>query len=161
MVREMHHDVLEFEISMDNQNRHHIIKTSHKLIHDCLYNAWTQLIIFELHNFFKITSVAKLHKNVISCIGLNGLTHFNYILALDAILILNFTDDQFFLGSTKSWSLHNFAGVKLWVGIQMQLRKSIWLWTRDGMAHRSFVRWSTSLSRRFMHLCCLLRNFLR
>ena len=78
---------------MNDQNSHHIIEPGDQLMHDCLYNLRRQLITLELHNFFEVATVAKLHEYVIPGICFNSLPHFDNILRLNGILILNFTHD--------------------------------------------------------------------
>jgi len=79
---------------VNNKNRHHIIETIDQLFHDDLHNVWGKFPLSYFHELFKITSITKLHENVISSISFNSLSHFDHVLALDAILILYLGNNQ-------------------------------------------------------------------
>jgi len=79
MIREMDHDIFQLEISMDDKDRKHVIKSIDKLSHDLLDDTRLNLPSFNRHDFLKVASIAVLHEYIISAVGLNSLSHFNYI----------------------------------------------------------------------------------
>ena len=102
MVRKVHHDILKFEVPVDDKNCHHVVETSNQLPHDGLHDAWAQVVTFKIHNFLQVVTIAQLHEDIVPCISFDCLPHFNDILRKDGILILNFTHDQFLFGPAQS-----------------------------------------------------------
>ena len=64
-----------------------------------------------LHDFLEITSIAELHEDIVPCISFNGFSHFDYVLRLNCILILDLTNYQALLDLAELLSLYYFASV--------------------------------------------------
>lgn len=90
VVREVKHDVLKFEVSVNHQDVHHVAEASHQLIHDFLYDIRRQFPVLHLHQLFQVVAVTELHKDVEPRVSLDGLLHFGYVQRVHSILVLNF-----------------------------------------------------------------------
>ena len=101
MVGEVHHNVLEFEVSVDDKNRHHVVKPCHELSHDGLHDARAQMVVLEVHYFLQVVAVTQLHENVVASVSLDSLTHFDNVLRVNRVLILNLAHDQVLLGPAE------------------------------------------------------------
>ena len=97
---------------MNNEHCHHVIEASYKLLHYHLDNKRIELVLLVLHDLLEVTTVAKLHEDVVSSISFNGLPHFHYVLRLDSILVLNFADNQALLHLAELLALNHFASVE-------------------------------------------------
>ena len=102
MIWKVHHYILELKVPVDDEHRHHVVEPSNQLPHYGLHDAWAQLVVFEIHHFFKIVTVAQLHEYIIPGVRFNRFPHLNDKLAQHGILILNFTDDELFFGPAQS-----------------------------------------------------------
>jgi len=109
----MEHNVLEFEVSMDNALDVHVVKSCNQLVHDLLDNIGTDPPVLHLHDLLEIITITKFHEDVVSRIGLDCLIEASNILALDCVLIINLSFYEFLLLVTKVLSLYDFAGIKL------------------------------------------------
>ena len=78
---------------MNHKYCHHVIEASDQLLHYHLDDNRIKLVLLMLHDLLEVTSVAKLHEDIVPSISFNRLPHFHYILRLDCVLILNFTND--------------------------------------------------------------------
>ena len=107
----MEHDILKLQISMDYQNSHHIVKSVYELIHYFLDDLRFNFPLFELHELFKIATIAKLHEYVISRVCLDCLSQFDNIFAVDRILILDLINNQVLLGPAQILPLDHFTSV--------------------------------------------------
>lgn len=54
VVREMHHDVLKFEVPMYHQHLHHIKHSVDQHVHDFLHNFRADIPLSQLHQFFQV-----------------------------------------------------------------------------------------------------------
>ena len=106
---------------MNNKNIHHIVESINKLFHDDLNNTWTNFPWSQLHELFQVTSVTKLHKNVVSGVGFDSFSHLNHVLTLYWVLILDLGNYQRFFSFAKLSPLDYLACVKLWVLHLLQL----------------------------------------
>jgi hypothetical protein len=61
VIREVQHDVLKFEVSMHDEDVHHIAKALDQLLHDDLYDVWSEFPVFEFHEFLKVVAIAEFH----------------------------------------------------------------------------------------------------
>jgi hypothetical protein len=118
MVGKVNHNILELEVSVDDKYSHHIVETMNKLLHDHMDNLRVQLVLFVFHDFLQIGSIAELHEDVISGIGLYCFAHFDHIFALDSILVLNFTHNKALFYLAELLALDDFAGEKFRIWVQ-------------------------------------------
>lgn len=107
----MEHDILQFQITMDDQFFHHVIEAINQLEKNHLDNSGNYPPLFQFHNLFEITTVAEFHEDVISGVSFDSFTHFDNILAFNGVLVLYLADNQIFLSVTKVGSFNYFAGV--------------------------------------------------
>ena len=65
---------------MNDKNGHHVEESMNQLVHDPLNHFGLNLIFLKFHNLLEVAAVAEFHKNIISGVGLDGLSHFGYII---------------------------------------------------------------------------------
>ena len=82
---------------MDDQLFHHIVDTLDELAHYLLNDVWANLVILQVEELLHISTVAKLNKDIVSVVRLDGLPHSHNMVASYEILVLNFTCYQGFL----------------------------------------------------------------
>ena len=68
----MKHDILQFEVPVNDEHRHHVIETHDQHLHDLLNDFGVHLELFQLHQVFHIAAIAVIHEHVISRVRLNG-----------------------------------------------------------------------------------------
>lgn len=54
VVREMHHDILKFEVPMYHQHLHHIKHSVDQHVHDLLHNLRAHVPLSQFHQFFQV-----------------------------------------------------------------------------------------------------------
>ena len=83
MVWKVKHNVLELQISVNNQNVDHITEPLCQLLHDLMDDLRLDVVLFHGHQILHITSIAELHENIVPRISLDSFSQLNYVFALD------------------------------------------------------------------------------
>lgn len=74
---------------MHYEHFHHVAEPSQQLFHYNLHDVRSKFPVLELHEFFEVVAVAKLHQYVIPRISLDGLLHLCHKLTIYSILVTN------------------------------------------------------------------------
>jgi len=107
----MKHNILQFQITMDNKFFHHVVEAIDQLKENLLYDSGNNSPLFEFHHLLEITAVAEFHEDVISGVSFDSLAHFDNIWAFNGVLVLYLADNQIFFSVTKVSSFNHFASV--------------------------------------------------
>ena len=83
VVWEMEHNILELEVSVDDQLVQHIVCPDYQLLHDLLHGRGRDLPEFGVHQLFQVPSVTEFHHDIVALLGLDGLLHSDHELALN------------------------------------------------------------------------------
>ena len=102
------------------------------MLHYFLNCNWTNSPLPYFHKFFQVTSIAKFHKNVISCICLDRFSHCDNVLAWNSILILDFGNNKCLFRLAQHMPFYYFTSVQLGIGHFFKLFKLIFCF-RNGI----------------------------
>eukprot|EP00356_Strombidium_inclinatum_P006656 CAMPEP_0170495328 /NCGR_PEP_ID=MMETSP0208-20121228/15141_1 /TAXON_ID=197538 /ORGANISM="Strombidium inclinatum, Strain S3" /LENGTH=107 /DNA_ID=CAMNT_0010771501 /DNA_START=1286 /DNA_END=1609 /DNA_ORIENTATION=- len=107
----MEHDVLQLEVTVDDQDLHHVEETADQLVHYFLDDPRIELPALVLHQIFEIASVAELHEDVVPGVSFDSFPHPDHVLALHRVLVLDLAHNQPLFGLAEAGTLHHFTGV--------------------------------------------------
>jgi len=66
VIGEVQHNILELEISVNNQDLHHVVEPFHQLLHDLLDGPRVDDPSFLVHQLLDIAAITEFHKNVVA-----------------------------------------------------------------------------------------------
>lgn len=73
VLREVEHDVLKFEVSVDDEDRHHVVEAHDDHLHDFLDDLGIDFELLELHKILHVAAIAVVHEHVVSRVRLDRL----------------------------------------------------------------------------------------